>query len=1179
MILALCKSLLPTGAGLLTSRLCLAALTLTQPLLTNRVTWWLSQHDSSTSDGYGLIGATAILYLALAIVNVVFKRGLDRLVTMARGTLIASVHSKSLTLRSDQLLDGAAETFLSTDTARISAAIPEIVGLLVAPFEIGVAIFLLERQVGIACIAPVILSVAVSLASLASVNKGLPFQRVWLTAVQERIAYTAAVLSHLKATRMLGLTRHLSDRCQALRVLELARYGAYRRFVTVRNVLAFIPDEFAAPVTLVVFALTHERGALTPSLAFTALSLVVLLVSPIHNSILSIPAALDAFASLHRIEGFLLDQPEVYPSNRVQNEAQTHSRARNVQLSALPPTETMDMPVVQLEDVTVDLGKEGKRILDSVSLAIAANTLTVITGPVGSGKSTLLRAIIGDANISGGCRTILSADATFGYCAQHSWLTNECIRDIVIGTSQYDGEWFYRVLDMCVLSAEVADFPEGVKTVIGSKGLLLSGGQRQRLALARALYSRKSIVVLDDALSGLDATMSDNIVNNLKSMCRKHKTTVIQATNSVQNLHHADQVIVIGEGGKVMQTRQFSATESEHAWLQDSDPFVSLDEKPHAMGSVAAENLAVATGPEDEEAQESARRTGDFAVYRYYAASIGWKLGSMIIISMAISAFGRTFGSVIVRWWSEDVELADHPYSPCVWFGSYLGLACVALASMFGYLWIILVWAVPKSSASLHYKLLQSTMNASYVSLAKIDTGVILNMFATDMSLIEMQLSSSVIRTFSVVGVCIGSSILIVTGARYAAVAMPFVLITLYALQKLYLRTSRQLRFMELETQAPLLAYCQETQTGVATIRAFGWQHERHLKYLDLLDRSQRPFYILLCVQRWLTLVLDLIVAGLAIIVTALATSLKQTSSASSVGLSLLHILSFNTLLAQLVLAWTALETSLGAVARCRNFCLKTPSERSPIEHGEPPHDWPAHGCIQLCKLSASYTTRSGQVLKDISLTIPAGTKVGICGRSGSGKSSLLLTLLRMLDISSGQILVDDVDLATVSLDTVRGRFTALPQDLLSLPGSVQANLDLMDRHSVVQLALVLKKVGLWEIIESRGGLQMQLGVLGLSQGQMQLFAVARALLRRSKLLLLDEFTSAVDRGTEERILELINAEFRGSTVIAIAHRLNTIVNFDILVVMDAGRIVDHGTPQELLDKEEGMFRIMFEAG
>jgi ATP-binding cassette subfamily C (CFTR/MRP) protein 1 len=1172
----------PTLLGVTAARISLAIAMLFQPLLIQQITLWLDNKNAQSDVGYGLIGLTVILYLAMAFSNVVYKRQLDRLATKTRGILISVLHWKVLSMSPEQLADGAALALLSVDSTRICTAIPQIAELLVAPLEIIGATILLERQIGIFCLAPVLLNVLICGISSANTMKGVPHQKKWLVAVQKRIAYTASILACPKSFRMLGLTEHLRGHIQVLRVHELAECANYRKFVTIRNTFAWMPDGLVPATTLTVFAIFNGSRAITPSMAFTTLSIVTLLSTPVHQGILAIPEFLNALTSFGRIERFILeaDNQRAVDDDITSSVAPSDGATYGLELSNIQVSgDTIDS-AVRLEAATVCRTQSDGKILDEVSIDIPRAKFTFIVGPVGSGKSTLLRVVMGDVRLSSGHRTILPCSDEFGFCAQDAWLPNDTVKNIILGHSDFDDTWYHSIIKACDLISDIDQFSQGDNTIVGNRGSSLSGGQKQKIALARALYSRKKMLVLDDITSGLDSRSSGMIINNVKDFCNKHGVTVMLATHAVHHLRHADYIVALGNGGKVTKQGSLEALSSQDDYVQQlklrAEDNSSEEEKEEF--DLTNEPI-VAHAAHDDTQNELARRTRDLSVYKYYTSSIGWTLGSLILLSATIFAFGNQFPGLWVRWWSEAEISGQRHYPLDLWVCVYFSLGIVAVTSVFCNYWIFLVWTIPQSSAKLHKQLLDGVMDAPYSFFVNTDPGVTLNRFANDMSLIEIQLAGAVVQTLFGVGICVGATMLIAAGAEYMGVFIPLILAVLYMLQKFYLRTSRQLRFLELETQAPLLGHFQETLAGVTTIRAFHWQRHSRQQCADLLDRAQRPFYLLLCLQRWLNLVLDLITAAMAVTVVTFAIALQSTASSSSVGLSLLNILGFNTHLSVLIVAWTALETSLGAVARCKNFATGTPSEHLVEEHVEPPLDWPSEGHLELSNVTAAYTKDGIAVLRDVSLSIPAGAKVGICGRSGSGKSSMLLLLFRMLEQNSGTIEVDKLDLSTIPRNTIRNRFTTLPQDALCLPGSMRTNLDPSETHDTQEITSVLSKVGLLSLLIARGGLDIEMSSLKLSRGEMQLFAVARALLRPTKLLIVDEMTSAVDESTERRMMDLIQTEFRLSTVIAVAHRLRTITNFDLLIVMDAGCVVECGSPDELLGKSEGWFKRMWDNG
>lgn len=369
-------------------------------------------------------------------------------------------------------------------------------------------------------------------------------------------------------------------------------------------------------------------------------------------------------------------------------------------------------------------------------------------------------------------------------------------------------------------------------------------------------------------------------------------------------------------------------------------------------------------------------------------------------------------------------------------------------------------------------------------------------------------------------------------GSVYAAVSFPIVLLALYVVQWFYLRTSRQLRLLDIEAKAPLYSLFEESLSGLATIRAFGWQESLEKKNRALLDRSQRPFYLLFAVQRWLTLVLDLIVAAVAVMLVVLVVQLRGTVSAGAVGLALLGVIQFSQSIKLLVTYWTMLETHIGSVARVRSFTETTAPEDQPGEKYLPPPGWPASGAIEIKNLTASYgyvsscppghrtpvrmyekadmVSDSGDnlVLKDLYLSIAAGDKIGICGRTGSGKTSLVMTLFRLVDLQGGSILIDGVDIATVPRQEVRRRLCSVPQQPFLLKGSVRLNADPMGTASDEAILHALECAQLSRLVSDKGGLGADIDDLNLSSGQRQLLGLARALLRPSSILVLDEATS-----------------------------------------------------------------------
>jgi ABC-type multidrug transport system fused ATPase/permease subunit len=421
---------------------------------------------------------------------------------------------------------------------------------------------------------------------------------------------------------------------------------------------------------------------------------------------------------------------------------------------------------------------------------------------------------------------------------------------------------------------------------------------------------------------------------------------------------------------------------------------------------------------------------------------------------------------------------------------------------------------------------------------------------------------------------------LIASGAYYVSICFPFLFAVYFFVQRYYLRTSRQMRFLDLEEKAPVYTQFLESLSGLATLRAFAWQKPLIEHNHVLVDKSQKPFYLMYMIQTWLSLVLDLITTALAIIVVATSVKMRNTVSVGFTGVSLTQIISFTSNLRFSILFWTHMETSIGAVARVKKFEAETENENVGGETEEPPADWPSEGEVRIEGLTVSYgyvvvsirylhlqissvlsipstSEDTRKALDNVNLTIPAGGKLLVAGRTGSGKSTLLSSFFRLHPITSGRILIDGIDISTIPLSTLRSRLTSISEDSLFFTSSIRLNLDPYDASTDEQIETALSKMGLSDVIKKHGGLDAEFSEDMLSHGQKQVFCLARAILRPGKVVLLDEVSSSVDVETEVLIRKVLREEFVGRTVVCVAHRVEGLEGFDRHVRLEDGRDVE----------------------
>ncbi|KIW17840.1 hypothetical protein PV08_05035 [Exophiala spinifera] len=1196
------------------ARLCYAALLFAQPYLIQRTINFLREPPTRIGDdiGYGLIGATAVIYLGIAISNMWYKHLVYRNIVVVRGSLVSVIYSESLVQLHNVGDPQAAVTLMSTDVDRICQSLAFIQEIWSRALELGVGISLLALQIGWISVMPVAV-VFISGLLDAWITTSIGAQAgAWAAAVQQRISLTAGVLSSLKSVRMLGIEKPMSRMIQDERHNEL-RFQAKFRWSTVwLNTIGNAPTALAAAITFTTYAIrarVDNAQSLDVSKAFTSLALISLVTTPANELLSAVPFTVSCFGSLNRIQEYLVGKRRQAGKGSI-----TTADYYPQDQTRIPPAEKyQSKPIARLHNVYLMDSSDEKSNIKGIELELYPSSLTIITGPSGSGKSTFLRRFIGDSQYVRG--TLSAFSSKVSYCPQSPWLVTATIRENICGLERapVDTRWYTEVVNSCCLTPDFVEMPNGDLTVIDGQVARLSGGQRQRIALARALYHRPKLILLDDVLSALDADTEAKIMERLlgpRGLFQRLDAAVVLVTHAIKYESAADNIISINHCRNIsvrtdLQAHTRSKTpgndetcsHGEKYDLQTDEDGLPKNQAPDRPGT-----NATGEGNYRLERTQKKKLDGDLADYIYCFKSVRGVWVLIFFTFASINTVCYYTSQVVLQWWT-----ADNGQHETKWMPLYACLACGNLL-FFGLLcWAMFLRLVPQSASSLHQILLDSVMGAPYPFFASEDgqVGTILNRFSQDLTVVDTQLPTGLLCTVIYLFWTFGSLALISTGSRYMAVIIPVVFVVLYMLQKVYLRTSRRLRLLDLEMRSPLYSHFLDTLAGLSSIKAFGWEHRFSEEMFDRLDTSQVPYYLLICAQRWLNLVLDLIVAGLAIIVVTMAVKLKGASDPSSLGLSLNNILSFSEILSLLLQFWTQLEVSLGAITRTREFARITPGEKAPEpdeegSRGRPSSAWPEHGAVEIQNLQAGFTSDK-MILEGISLSTRPGEKIGVCGRTGSGKSSLLLAILGLLEPSTeSSLLIDGVDLRSVSRGIIRERIITIPQDVFLFDGSVRQNLDPGAAYTDTQLIAVLSKVKLWHLIQTQGGLDSAMRSDTFSQGQKQLFGVARAILKTStpaipvntaicgipneshaaaaggKVVLLDEATSNVDRETDAFMQRIIREEFATHTIIVVAHRLDTVLDSDRIAVLDGGKLRELDTPQALLAKEDSAFAALY---
>ncbi|OAG04180.1 ABC transporter-like protein [Paraphaeosphaeria sporulosa] len=1169
-------------AFLVVPRTMMLALSYTQPFLFQAI---IAHLDKSSEDrdpivGYGLIAATGLLYLSLAISKTYYQHKTYQLVVKVRGTLVSMLYDRTLESAPGALSDRAPVTLMSVDVDGVTDVVPVYNEIWAGTVEVGIAVYLLQRLLGVVWIVPFgIAFLSSGLAVYLSRQMG-PRQAKWNAVTQERVSATSTVLGFIKSIKMMGFSKYVIGDIQALRDKEIRTFRVFRRFTVFLNALANLPF-YAGPVlTFAIFALLG-KGSFTIERAFTSLTLISLLEMSTLKFIASLPQIASAAGCLKRLEKFcsevhpLVSNPSSAALNLNHNGSMGDSEPR------VEPDNNGQRALFSFKDVTLKTGADTSSFsLRNVNLNINRGQLVGITGPAGCGKTTLIKALLNRLPIIEG-GYVQRSNESIMYCAQTPWIPSGTVRDAISGQTQSDEMWYSKVIGACSLTEDFKSLSAADQTDVGSQGSNLSGGQKQRVALARALFSRQKIFILDDILSGMDAHTTAHIcraVFGAEGLLRELGATVIVASHSLNVLRHMDTLVKFTLDGHIEQLQ------SSQEIMAETEPSLyptKLTQSVETDANTNREDTKAVSIVETEEF-DTARKIGDWAIYKYYIQSVGWWRIGLLAGSHLLNAALDNFPTLWLKQWSSFAQTPDAPDRTTFYLSIYgvtalLGLMCL----LFG-IWFIYMVMIPAAGKNMHNTLLGTVIHAKQSFHDTTPTGTTLNRFTQDMQHIDRDVPSATLRCMHATVECLAAFVLLSISASYTAALIPLLLVALYYLQKFYLRTSRQLRLLDIEARAPLFTVFQESVDGLDTIVPLGWCTKWRETLFTTLDASQKPYYLLFCIQRWLILVLGFVVAAMATVLVTFATQVKGLSSAGSVGVGLIALLNFNDRLNLLIVEWTTLETSLGAIARLKAFSHETASEED-VPDAVVSDQWPSQGSVEFRNVSAKYRADLPPVLNDLSFAIPSGSTCAIVGRTGSGKSTTLSVLLRLVNPSSGSIIIDGHPHTSIPLQALRSRIACLPQQPYLLPGSLHRNLDPDSHRTDADLRAALDRVRLWPVFVAAAQstspatvLDHPLNPAALSPGQTQLLVLARTLLirPRPRILILDEVTSSLDDASEEVMQQLLREEFvgKGCTVIAVAHRLRGVMDFGQVIVLDGGRVSERGIPRVLAGQEGSVF-------
>uniref|UniRef100_A0A3P8ZXL4 ATP-binding cassette, sub-family C (CFTR/MRP), member 2 n=1 Tax=Esox lucius TaxID=8010 RepID=A0A3P8ZXL4_ESOLU len=1078
-----------------------------------------------------------------------------------RTALTAAVYKKALVVSNDARKEstvGETVNLMSADAQRFNDVANFIHLLWSCPMQIVLAIAFLWIELGPAVLAGLAVMVLMVPINGVLATKSRTLQVKNMKYKDKRMKIMNEMLNGIKILKLYAWEPSFQNQVMGIREQEL---GVMRKFAYLSSVSTFVFSCAPALVSLATFAVfvsVDSENVLDAGKAFTSISLFNILRFPL------------AFLPM-----LIASMVQVLLKN-----THTHTQIQTYMLT--------------------------------LAIYGIPGRLVAVVGVVGSGKSSLISAMLGEMHSTKG---FVNVQGSVAFVPQQAWIQNATLRDNILFGSPVQETRFQATLEACALMPDLELLPGGVHTEIGEKGINLSGGQKQRVSLARAVYSKADVYLLDDPLSAVDSHVGKHLFDEVvgRRGLLKDKTRIL-VTHGVSFLPYVDEIVVLKNGcvsevGSYQNLKdskgafsEFLNTYAKEDGKKNTDslftlffsysfysnvcmfPSVRLRKKNYLKKTKPTPGDEIKKGQRLIEKETMETGQVKFSVYLQYLRSMGWCYTSMVFLVYFIQNVAFIGQNLWLSDWTNDaVEYYNMTYPN--WkrdtrigvFGA-LGMA----QGLFVFLGtLLLANGSINASRILHSQLLKNILRVPMVFFDTTPSGRVVNRFAKDIFTVDEAIPQSfrswIMCFLGVLGtlfaICLATPI-------FTAIIIPLAVIY-YFVQRFYVATSRQLRRLDSVSRSPIYSHFGETMSGLSVIRAYGHQ-DRFLKHNEkVIDENLKSVYPWVVSNRWLAIRLEFLGNLVVFFSAMLAVISRDTLDSGLVGLSISYALNVTQTLNWLVRMTSELETNIVAVERISEY-TKLENEADWVSGQRPSEKWPEAGRLRFENYKVRYRPELDLVLHGITCNIESTEKIGIVGRTGAGKSSLTNCLFRIIEAAEGRILIDGIDIASLGLHDLRSRLTIIPQDPVLFSGTLRMNLDPFETFSDEEIWGVLELSHLKDYV---GGLQEGLnhevseGGENLSVGQRQLLCLARALLRKSRILILDEATAAVDLETDDLIQTTIRQEFAHCTVLTIAHRLHSILDSNRVMVLDAGKIVEFDSPSTLFNQQGHFYSMAKDAG
>eukprot|EP00937_MAST-01D_sp_MAST-1D-sp2_P003699 g3699.t1 len=1235
-----------------------------QPVLLGYMIKWLQEDAGTGTQAALGKGMTFAILIWLASLGQALVHHQLYMFTMRGGfnmrmAVTGLVHAKLLRLSGAALQAATAGSVLnvvSNDVQRFDQFTPAIHFLWSAPLDLVAIVTLVALEVGAAaCFAGV--SVVFLSVPLQAYFGRLFGRRRRITArlTDRRVSTAAEVFAGMLSVKALGWQSALAGRVSAERGAEHASILVSMSIKALNLALHFVTPAIATFTTFVVF--WAQGGTLTLFVVFSTMSLLhALRLSFGKNWRRAMESGPEAHVAVQRIQRFLLLPERGSRPGRLDSIADDvlvelagcafrYGTAPGAAVFSGKPKAVKAPAATQLASVAE---QEEARVfaLSGLDFRVKKGELALVFGPVGCGKSSLLLALCGELEQCPGggddtARGKAHVGGAIAYSSQSAWIFAGTLRDNITFGLDLDAALFDRVVAACALQTDLEQLPAGADTEIGERGVNLSGGQRARVSLARAAYATLAgvcrVVLLDDPLAAVDVHVACHIFEHCVKgiLLQSGETCVIMATHHRHLAARADVTVWLkddgsmrkedrrleGEGGKQATEQQDTPQGEDDVGQETDDP--PSEKGPHLHDEGGQER---ATGGKSiakqasklivDEERASGRVTA--STFLNYAREGGVLPALIVLVLFSAGQACVMLSDYWLKVWATSSDQRDTDLL-LVYVALSAGTVVICLLRAFMFFAISM-----RASSALHNSAFAAVQAAPMSFFFSHPMGRILNKFSADQGEVDELLPVTLYD-------CMQCMFLVLGAVSLSCVAVPWLLIVLVPLvwvfmqvRAYYLAAALELKRLDQRSKSPIFAQFAASLAGVATIRAFGREAQSDAQFVSRLDANGRAWFAWLICNRWVGFRLDMLstqmLGSICVFAVLLAWHHPGAVDAGLIGLSLVYAISLSGTFQYMVRQSAAVETMMSSVQRLLHYKTNIPPEHDPcylLQGGEgaagagiakrlqepptaPAAGWPAAGAIEVRDLCCRYRHDLPQVLRGIDMSIAGGAKVGIVGRTGSGKSSFINAMLRLNEMTGGSVVLDGVDTLSADLLALRGGVALIPQEPALFSGSMRFNLDPTGAYDDADLWSALRVAQLADFVRAKAGqLEMEVaeGGANLSIGQRQLLSLARAVLRcrhpgaqagegaagsgpprrAARIICMDECTANVDFDTDELIQQTLRRDetFAKCTLVIIAHRIKTVIDADMIVVLDEGRVLEVGPPGDLLNKADGAFAAM----